>query len=71
MTKYKYTALNDYLLNRIEQVGNQLNERKRQRIKLNWKIDMPEELFIYPDFIDIGIGKLSAKGTVIKAKDLH
>ena len=32
---------------------------------------MPEELFIYPDFIDIGIGKLSAKGTVIKAKDLH
>ena len=71
MTKYKYTALNDYLLNRIEQVGNQLNEGKRQRIKLGWKIDVPEELFIYPDFIDIGIGKLNAKGTVIKAKDLH
>ena len=70
MTKYKYTALNDYLLDRMERVGNQLNERKRERIKLNWKIDMPEELFIYPNFIDV-IGKLSTKGTVIKAKDLH
>ena len=70
MTKYKYTALNDYLLDRMERVGNQLNERKRERIKLNWKIDMPEELFIYPNFIDV-IEKLSTKGTVIKAKDLH
>ena len=70
MTKYKYTALNDYLLDRMERVGNQLNERKRERIKRNWKIDMPEELFIYPNFIDV-IEKLSTKGTVIKAKDLH
>jgi hypothetical protein len=70
MTKYKYTALNDYLLDRMERVGNQLNERKRERIKLNWKIDMPDELFIYPNFIDV-IGKLSAKETVFKAKDLH
>ena len=71
MTKYKYTALNDYLLDRMERVGNQLNERKRERIKRNWKIDMPEQLFIYPDFIDVVVRKLSAKGTVIKAKDLH
>ena len=71
MTKYKYTALNDYLLDRMERVGNQLNERKRERIKRNWKIDMPEELFIYPDFIDVVVRNLSAKGTVIKAKDLH
>ena len=71
MTKYKYTALNDYLLDRIERVGNQLNERKRERIKRNWNIDMPEELFIYPDFIDVVVRNLSAKGTVIKAKDLH
>ena len=71
MTKYKYTALNDYLLDRMERVGNQLNERKRERIKRNWNIDMPEELFIYPDFIDVVVRNLSAKGTVIKAKDLH
>ena len=71
MTKYKYTALNDYLLDRMEIVGNQLNERKRERIKRNWNIDMPEELFIYPDFIDVVVRNLSAKGTVIKAKDLH
>ena len=71
MTKYKYTALNDYLLDRMERVGNHLNERKRERIKRNWNIDMPEELFIYPDFIDVVVRNLSAKGTVIKAKDLH
>ena len=71
MTKYKYTALNDYLLDRMERVGNQLNERKRERIKRNWNIDIPEELFIYPDFIDVVVRNLSAKGTVIKAKDLH
>ena len=71
MTKYKYTALNDYLLDRMERVGNQLDETKREMIKRNWKIDMPEQLFIYPDFIDVVVRKLSAKGTVIKAKDLH
>ena len=71
MTKYKYTALNDYLLDRMERIGNQLNERKRQRIKFDWKIDMPEELFIYPDFKNVGIGKLSTKGTSFKSKGLH
>ena len=28
MTKYKYTALNDYLLDRMERVGNQLTKEK-------------------------------------------
>jgi hypothetical protein len=60
MAKYKYTALNDYLLDRMERVGNQLNESKRHRIKRNWKIDIPEELFTYQDNINLSIGKVTA-----------
>ena len=71
MTKYKYTALNDYLLNRMERVGNQLNERKRQRIKRYWKIDIPEELCIYQDFVNLSIGKLTASAETKKAKNMH
>ena len=71
MTKYKYTALNDYLLERMETRGNKLDDRDIKRIKRNWGIDMPNELFTYPDFIHLGIGKVTAKGEVIKAKDLH
>ncbi len=71
MTKYKYTALNDYLLDRMERVGNQLNERKRERIKHYWKIDIPEELCIYQDFINLSIGKVTASAEAIRAKDIH
>ena len=71
MTKYKYTALNDYLLNRMERVGNQLNERKRQRIKRYWNIDIPEELCIYQDFVNLSIGKVTATAETKKAKNIN
>lgn len=71
MNRYKYTALNDYLLDRMEKGRTILDDKEIQRIKRIWKIDMPEELITYPIWMHLGIGKLSAKGTVIKAKDLQ
>ena len=71
MNRYKYTALNDYLLDRMEKGRTTLDDKERQRIRRIWKIDMPEELITYPIWIYLGFGKLSAKATVIKAKDLQ
>lgn len=72
MAKYKWTALNNYLIERMQKGNTTLDDCEIRRIRRNWnKIEMPEELIMYPTFIGLGFGKLRAKGTVIKAKDLH
>ena len=74
MNKYKFTALNDYLIDSMHKGRVTLDERQRQRIKRNWnKIDMPEALMVNPTFIQLGIGTLKVgKTEVIKAtKNLH
>jgi hypothetical protein len=79
MNRYKYTALNDYLLDRMEKGRTILDGKERQRIKRIWKIDMPKELLTYPIFIELGIGRLGGKdgaktvaAEVIKAnRNLH
>lgn len=79
MNRYKYTALNNYLLDRMEKGRTTLDDKERQRIRPIWKIDMPKELLTYPIFIKLGIGRLGGKdgaktvaAEVIKAnKNLH
>ena len=80
MDKYKWTALNDYLYERMEKGRTTLDDREFKRIKSNWnKIIMPNELVSYPTFLKLGIGRLGGKDgkktvttEVIKAnKNLH
>ena len=80
MDKYKWAGLNDYLYKRIEKGRTILDDRERKRIKNSWnKIDMPKQLFCYPNFVAMGIEKLGGKDVVktataevIKAnKNLH
>ena len=80
MNKYKWTALNDYLYDRIEKGRTTLDERELKQIKSNWnKIIMPNELICFPTFLKLGIGRLGGKDgkktvttEVIKAnKNLH
>jgi len=80
MDKYKWTALNDYLFERMEKGRTTLDDREFKRIKSNWnKIIMPNELVSYPTFLKLGIGRLGGKDgkktvttEVIKAnKNLH
>ena len=74
LKKYKFTALNDYLIDSMHKGRVTLDERQRQRIWSNWnKIDMPEALMVAPRFIQLEIGTLKVgKNEVIKAnKNLH
>jgi len=83
MKKYKFTALNDYLIDSMQKGRVTLDERRRQRIKNNWnKIDIPKKLMVAPTFSQLGIGRLDRKddkdgkktvtAEVIKAnKNLH
>ena len=76
MDKYKWTALNDYLYERMEKGRTTLDDREFKRIKSNWnKIIIPNELVSYPTFLKLGIGRLGGKdgsnivtSEVIKAK---
>jgi len=62
MNKYKFTALNDYLIERLHKGRVTLDERERQRIKRNWnKINIPKELMVAPTFLQLGIGRLGGK----------
>ena len=73
MDKCKWTALNDYLYDRMEKGRTILDDRERRRIKSSWnKIDMPEKLLWYPNYVTMGIVKLNVVNSeAIKAKDLH
>ena len=73
MDNYKWTGLNDYLYDRMEKGRTILDDRERRRIKSSWnKIDMPEKLLWYPNYVTMGIGKLNVVNSeAIKAKDLH
>jgi hypothetical protein len=73
MDRYKWAGLNDYLYERMENGRLILDDRERKQIKSNWnKIDIPESLMCYPNFIAVEIGKLNVvRSEVIKAKDLH
>jgi hypothetical protein len=76
MRKYKWTALNDYLYERVAEGRTSLTEAESKRIYKNWnEIDIPKELEVYPTFIKVGIGRLIGKygdktitADVIKAK---
>jgi hypothetical protein len=74
MNKYKFTALNDYLIDSMHKGKVTLDERQRQRIKRNWnKIDMPEVLMVTPTLFQLGIGalKLGKTEAIIANKNLH
>jgi hypothetical protein len=80
MKKYKFTALNDYLIDSMQKGRVTLDERRRQRIKNNWnKIDIPKKLMVAPTFFQLGMyrldgkdGKKTVTAEVIKAnKNLH
>jgi|APSaa5957512535_1039671.scaffolds.fasta_scaffold12948_3 hypothetical protein len=79
MAEYKWTTLNNYLIERMQKGNTTLDDFERRRIRRNWnKIEMPEELLMYPTFMGLGFGKLGGKdgkktvtAEVIKAKDLH
>jgi len=71
--QHKWTALNDYLFERFSKSRKHLDEKERGIIHKYWdKVDMPKTLEITVDtWKMLRVGKLSAKGEVIKAKDLH
>jgi len=73
MRKYKWTALNDYLYDRMEEGRTTLSLAEKVRIHKNWNlIDMPTELICYSTYIKFAIDKLNVvKSEVIKAKDLN
>jgi len=62
MDKYKWTALNDYLYDRMEEGRVILDDKEVKRIKSNWnKIDMPSQLQIYPTYLKLCMGRLDGK----------
>ena len=74
MDKYKWTALNDYLFDRVEEGTVTLHDSEVKQIKSNWSnIDIPNSLMVYPTYIKLESGKLKVSKTeAIKAnRDLH
>jgi len=74
MEKYKWAALNDYLIERVIKGKSFLNIKERKKVKINWnKVDLPDELIVYPSLGTITPGSnLVSRGKKINSqKDLH
>ena len=66
---YKWSALNEYLYERVMNKKGLLSVDEINRVRNYWdEIKLPEKLEIYASFITYGIGKLEVKDVqVIKS----
>ena len=63
---YKWSALNEYLYERVMNKKAMLSTKEIDRVRIYWDgIQLPEKLEIYASFITYGIGKLEVKDVQI------
>jgi len=70
--RYKWSALNDYLFERVENNREHLTMSEVERVySIFDKISLPTTLKVTPDFIHYGIGKLTVSETEVIKSNSH